>query len=87
MILTVLYKVAQANFVYLQTWGYTPGNLSSHLAKLERAGYVMVEKGFKGRYPITVCSMTKKGREALESYARLLKCVSAAPSKSKNAGS
>jgi DNA-binding transcriptional ArsR family regulator len=87
MILTVLYKVAEANFVYLQTWGYTPGNLSSHLAKLQRAGYVALHKRFKGRYPLTACSMTKRGREALESYARMLKCTSAATSKSENRGS
>jgi DNA-binding transcriptional ArsR family regulator len=86
-ILTVLYKMAEANFVYLQTWGYTPGNLSSHLAKLETAGYVTLNKRFKGRYPLTVCSMTKRGREALESYARMLKCVSAATSKSQKLGS
>ncbi len=42
--------------------GYTPGNLSSHLAKLVTVGYVALEKKFKGKYPLTICGLTKKGR-------------------------
>ena len=72
-ILTVLYQVEKANFRYLQKkYVSTQGNRSRHLAKLEAAGYVAIAKGFKGKYPITICSMTKKGREALADYAQKL---------------
>jgi DNA-binding MarR family transcriptional regulator len=54
---------------------FTTGNLSSHLATLEKAGCVLIQKGFKGKYPITVCSITKKGREALALYAEMLKQI------------
>jgi len=79
MIMTVLYANAEADFRYLQKeWGFTQGNLSSHLAKLEAAGYVALTKKFKGKYPLTICSLTKKGRQAFEDYARKLKYVSGA---------
>lgn len=44
--------------------GVTDGNLSVHLRKLEEAGYVRVEKRFRGRRPQTLCHLTDKGREA-----------------------
>ncbi len=48
--------------------GGTDGNLSVHLRKLEDAGYVRVEKRFKGRRPQTVCHLTDQGREAWIGY-------------------
>jgi hypothetical protein len=45
---------------------------------LEAAGYVQLAKSCKGKYPLTVCSLTKKGREAFEGYAQQLKLVSRA---------
>jgi winged helix DNA-binding protein len=54
---------------------FSTGNPSSHLAKLEKAGYVAIEKRFKGKYPQTICGMAKKGREALALYAEMLKQV------------
>ena len=76
MIMTVLYAVPEADFIYLQReCGLTQGNLSSHLAKLEEAGYVLITKTFKGKYPLTICSMTKKGRDAFEEYARKISVV------------
>jgi hypothetical protein len=51
--------------------GLTQGNLSSHLAKLEAAGYVLIEKTFKGKYPLTVCRLTQKGRVCAEDPIRL----------------
>ena len=72
-ILTILYQVEKADFLYLQKkCAFTPGNLNWHLAKLQAAGYVAMVKGFKGKYPITVCSMTSKGRDELEGFARKL---------------
>jgi DNA-binding MarR family transcriptional regulator len=77
MIVTVLYAVNEADFLYLQReCGLTQGNLSSHLAKLEQAGYVLIEKTFKGKYPLTICSLTQKGRGAFEEYVRKMQVVS-----------
>ncbi len=88
LIMTVLYANAEADFLYLQKeWKFTKGNLSRHLAKLEAAGYVQVAKSFKGKYPLTVCRLTKKGRDAFEGYARKLKYVSGATKGSKSSGS
>ena len=76
MIVTILYAVTEADFLYLQReCGLTQGNLSSHLAKLEEAGYVVISKAFKGKYPLTICSLTKNGREAFEGYVRKMQCV------------
>jgi DNA-binding MarR family transcriptional regulator len=79
MIMTVLYAVPEADFLYLQReCGLTQGNLSSHLAKLEEAKYVTIHKTFKGKYPLTICSLTKNGREAFEDYVRKMRYVAGA---------
>jgi DNA-binding HxlR family transcriptional regulator len=76
LILTALYPVEKMEFLRLERdWNFKQGNLSSHLRKLRDAGYVAVEKTFKGSYPQTWCSLTKKGREALYAYSELLKSV------------
>lgn len=73
-IMTVLYAAGEADFLYLQhECGLTQGNLSSHLARLEEAGYVKIEKTFKGKYPLTICRLTRSGRAALESYAQKIR--------------
>jgi len=73
MVLTVLYAVPEADFLYLQNeCGLTQGNLSSHLSKLEHALYVSVEKTFKGKYPLTICRLTPRGRKAFEEYVRTI---------------
>ena len=70
-ILMILQGAGEADFLYLQReGGFTQGNLSSHLAKLEEAGYVEIKKTFKGRLPLTVCCLTTQGEQALESYIR-----------------
>ena len=74
LILTFLYPVPKLDYLSLRkALKFTTGNLSRQLQILEKAGYVLIQKGFKGKYPITVCSMTKKGREALALYAEMLK--------------
>jgi len=76
LILTFLYPVAKLDYLELKKRiRFSAGNLSSHLSKLEKAGYVLIQKGFKGKYPITVCSMTKRGREALALYAEMLRQI------------
>jgi DNA-binding MarR family transcriptional regulator len=68
-IMTLLYVAKSADFVFLQKQtGLTRGNLSSHLAKLETAGYIMVEKTFVRRVPRTLMTLTPAGRAALRSY-------------------
>jgi DNA-binding MarR family transcriptional regulator len=75
-IMTVLYAAGEADFLYLQhECGLTQGNLSSHLARLEEAGHVKIEKTFKGKYPLTICRLTRSGRSALESYAQKMRVV------------
>jgi len=70
-IMLILAGVGEADFLYLQReGGFTQGNLSGHLAKLEEAGYVAIEKTFKGKVPLTVCSLTGKGKAALSEYSQ-----------------
>jgi DNA-binding MarR family transcriptional regulator len=77
MIMTMLYALEEADFLYLQReCGLTQGNLSSHLARLEEAGYVQIRKTFKGKYPLTICSFTGKGRRAFQEYAQKIRIVS-----------
>ena len=42
--------------------GATDGNLSTHLRKLEEAGYVRIEKRFVGKRPQTHVFLTDQGR-------------------------
>jgi len=68
-IVSILAVVDKADFLYLQReTGLTKGNLSAHLSKLENAGYIQIEKTFKGKMPLTLVSLTAQGRTALESY-------------------
>ncbi len=46
----------------------TDGNISVHARKLEEAGYLVCEKTFKSRKPLTEYKITKAGRNALEKY-------------------
>jgi DNA-binding MarR family transcriptional regulator len=48
--------------------GLTKGNLSSHLSKLEIAGYVEIEKTYRGKKPLTICHLTEQGCRAFEAY-------------------
>ncbi len=55
--------------------GLTDGNLSTHAAALERAGYVQITKVFKGKKPNTTLAMTQEGREAMAKYVAVLKSI------------
>jgi DNA-binding MarR family transcriptional regulator len=74
VVLAVLYVVECADFTFLinQT-NLSWGNLSTHMSKLEEAGYIEVEKSFKGRRPNTSLRLTPAGREAFQSYRHDLK--------------
>lgn len=69
MILMALYAVQAADFTFLlNITELTDGNLSSHLSKLEGAGYVEVEKGYAGKKPRTRLMLTETGRQAVDTY-------------------
>lgn len=68
-LLSLLFVVESADFLFLRRQtGLTQGNLSSHLSRLEAAGYVEIEKGFRGKRPRTTIRMTPTGRNAFETY-------------------
>ncbi len=68
-IMALLYVVDNADFLFLQNQlDLTPGNLSSHLSKLEKAHYVKIEKKFEGKIPRTTLSLTEQGRTEFEHY-------------------
>ena len=75
-VMALLYVVESADFTFLvnQT-GLSWGNLSAHLSKLEEAGYLEVEKSFKGRRPNTNLRLTTAGRRAFQDYRRRLQQV------------
>jgi DNA-binding MarR family transcriptional regulator len=68
-IMTALFVAQGADFVFLQKQtGLTRGNLSSHISKLEEAGYLLVEKKFVDRIPRTILKLTETGKDAFRSY-------------------
>ena len=74
MIVALLSAVKEADFQYLhQSTKLSKGNLSVHLSKLEEAGYIRIEKTFRGKYPLTVCRLTDRGRTELDSYRKIIK--------------
>ncbi len=71
LIMAHLYVVDSADFLFLmRQTGLTFGNLSSHMAKLEGAGYIEVVKDYVDRKPHTMLRMTARGRAAFEEYRR-----------------
>ena len=68
-IMMILSGVESADFGFLlSTLGLTNGNLSRHIEKLESAGFIKVNKTFKGRLPNTSYQLIKKGSRALTQY-------------------
>ena len=68
-IMAFLSGAGSADFTLLRKKvGVTDGNLSVHIRKLEEAGYIRVEKKFSARRPLTICHLSKKGREAWIAY-------------------
>jgi DNA-binding MarR family transcriptional regulator len=53
--------------------GMTAGNLSTHLRKLEDAGYVRVTKTHRRRTPVTYLALTDAGRQAFDQYTAALR--------------
>ena len=72
-VISVLAGVEDADFSYLKRQtGATSGNLSVQIEKLSAAGYITVEKGFKGKMPRTTCRITPIGQAAFQSYVTAL---------------
>ncbi len=73
-VMSILIGVENADFVFLrQQTGATAGNLSVQLDKLRQAGYIAVEKTFRGKMPRTICRITPAGIDAFETYVEALK--------------
>lgn len=76
LILAHLYVVESADFLFLaRQTGLTVGNLSSHMTRLEEAGYIKVEKEFLGKKPHTMLRLTDEGRKAFKEYVESMKDV------------
>jgi DNA-binding MarR family transcriptional regulator len=76
LILAHLYVVNSADFLFLQRQtGLTSGNLSSHVTKLEEAGYIEIEKEFVDRKPHTMLRLTERGRSAFKDYVQSMKQI------------
>src|SRR5579864_4854595 len=73
MIVALLAGVEECDFLYLlRETGQSKGNLSSHLGRLEEAGYVEIEKTYRGKVPQTLVRLTRPGRAAFEGYRKRL---------------
>lgn len=73
-IVSLLISVVSADFSYIkEKTGATSGNLSVQIEKLRAAGYIEVEKGYRGKVPQTVCKITDGGIDAFALYVDALK--------------
>ena len=76
MIVALLAGVKECDFLYLlHETELNKGNLSSHLARLEEAGYVEIEKTYRGKVPHTLLRLTPAGRAAFDQYRKGLKAA------------
>ncbi len=73
-VMSLLISADDAEFPFIkEQTGATAGNLSVQIDKLSAAGYIEVEKTFKGKRPCTICRITPVGRQAFETYVEALK--------------
>jgi len=76
MVLAYLYVVESADYVFLtRITGLTWGNLSTHMTRLEEAGYIEMLKEFRGKKPHTKIQLTEQGRAAFHEYKKSLQQV------------
>ncbi len=69
VLMSNLYVVDEADFVFLsRRTGLTDGNISSHMSRLEKAGYVSIDKTIVGKRPRTTYALTPEGRAAFARY-------------------
>ncbi len=75
-IMSVLISVDEAEFTFLRDKvNATDGNTSVHLKKLEDAGYILVNKNFVDRKPVSTYRLSAKGRKAFELYVERLESL------------
>lgn len=73
MIVALLAAVEECDFLFLlRETELHKGNLSSHLSKLEEAGYIKIAKTFRGKIPRTLVRLSPQGRAAFEQYRKTL---------------
>ena len=76
MVVAILSVTKECDFLYLlHETGLSKGNLSSHLSRLEEAGYVEIEKTYRGKVPQTLLRLTPSGHTAFGKYRKSLKEV------------
>jgi DNA-binding transcriptional ArsR family regulator len=76
MILATLHAVESADFLFVERQtGLTRGNLSSHMSKLENAGYIEINKEFVDKIPRTLLQITAEGRDALLNYTENMQSI------------
>ena len=76
LLVTTLSVVESADFLFLMNQTkLTRGNLSSHLSKLEAAGYVEIKKEFVEKIPRTLLRLTEEGRNAFVEYRQKMQQV------------
>ncbi len=85
IIISYLYISKNADFIFFKrklnlSWG----NLSSHISKLENAGYIKVEKIFRDKKPVTTLEITIEGKKAFDKYRNFMKIVFAEGNNKKN---
>jgi DNA-binding transcriptional ArsR family regulator len=72
-IMSIVIAAGTVDFSFIkEKTGATAGNLSVQINKLKEAGYIEVEKRFKGNYPQTLCKPTTKGVDAFEKYVKAI---------------
>ena len=73
-IMSHLLVVEEMDFLFLKSQtGLSWGNLSAHLQKLERAGYISIKKTFMKKKPYTVLRLTPKGKQVFKEYQKEMK--------------
>lgn len=71
LLISYIYLSGRADFrfLHIQT-GLTWGNLSTHMSKLETAGYITIKKKIIQKKTYTTAYITKTGKNAFEEYKK-----------------
>jgi len=76
LILANLYVLDSADFLFvMRQTGLTRGNLSSHMSRLEDAGYIEIVKDYIGKKPHTMLRLTPTGRSSFEDYRKRMQAM------------
>ena len=75
-IITYLTLVESADFVFLiSRTGLTMGNFSTHMSKLQKAGYIDVQKSIRDNRSHTLLSLTETGKQAYDHYRKVMQGI------------